>query len=46
MVELVAQEKSALLDANEEGRVRIRELEEHVKTLTQRTVDREAEMER
>lgn len=46
MVELLAQEKSTLLEANEESRVRIRELEEDIKTLTQRTVDRETEMER
>ncbi|CAG07391.1 unnamed protein product [Tetraodon nigroviridis] len=46
LVELLAQEKSTLLEANEESRVRIRELEEDVRTLTQRTVDRETEMER
>lgn len=46
MVELLAREKSTLLEANEESRVRIRELEEDIKTLTQRTVDRETEMER
>ncbi|XP_011620172.2 calcium-binding and coiled-coil domain-containing protein 1 [Takifugu rubripes] len=46
LVELLTQEKSTLLEANEESRVRIRELEEDIKTLTQRTVDRETEMER
>lgn len=46
MVELLAQEKSTLLEANEESRVRIKELEEDIKTLTERTVDRETEMER
>lgn len=46
MVELLTQQKSTLLVTNEESRVRIRELEEDIKTLTQRTVDRETEMER
>ncbi|XP_031701437.1 calcium-binding and coiled-coil domain-containing protein 1 isoform X2 [Anarrhichthys ocellatus] len=41
--ESLAQEKSALLDASE---VRIKELEEDIKTLTQRTVERETELER
>ncbi|KAF3696891.1 Calcium-binding and coiled-coil domain-containing protein 1 [Channa argus] len=42
----LAQEKSALLDAREESEVRIRELEEDIKTLTQRTMERETELER
>ncbi|KAF7662736.1 hypothetical protein LDENG_00227290 [Lucifuga dentata] len=44
--ESLAQEKSALLDAREASEQRITELEEDIKTLTQRTVDRETEMER
>nr|XP_046253475.1 calcium-binding and coiled-coil domain-containing protein 1 [Scatophagus argus]XP_046253476.1 calcium-binding and coiled-coil domain-containing protein 1 [Scatophagus argus] len=44
--ELLAQEKSTLLDASEESKVQIKELEEDVKTLTQRIVEREAELER
>ncbi|KAM3616973.1 uncharacterized protein V6R79_000367 [Siganus canaliculatus] len=44
--ELLAQEKSTLLDAKEESNVRITELEEDIKTLTQRTVERETELER
>lgn len=43
---LLAQEKCALLEAREVSEVRIRELEEDIKTLTQRTVEREAELER
>lgn len=35
--ELLIQEKSTLLDAKEESRVRIAELEEDIKILTQRT---------
>lgn len=46
MVELLAREKSTLLETTEVSRVRIRELEEDIKTLTQRTVDRETEVER
>ncbi|XP_026187666.1 calcium-binding and coiled-coil domain-containing protein 1 isoform X2 [Mastacembelus armatus] len=42
----LAQEKNALLDAREASEVRIRELEEDIKTLTQRTVEREIELER
>lgn len=34
------------MDTNDEKRVRIKELEEDIKTLTQRTVERETEMER
>lgn len=34
------------MDANDEKRVRIKELEEDIKTLTQRTLERETEMER
>ncbi|KAM6929868.1 calcium-binding and coiled-coil domain-containing protein 1 isoform 2-T2 [Lycodopsis pacificus] len=44
--ESLAQEKSALLDASEASEVRIKELEEDIKTLTQRTVERETELER
>lgn len=44
--ESLAQEKSALLDAREASKVRIKELEEDIKTLTQRTVERETELER
>ncbi|XP_074500420.1 calcium-binding and coiled-coil domain-containing protein 1 isoform X1 [Sebastes fasciatus] len=43
--ESLAQEKSALLDAREASKVRIKELEEDIKTLTQRTVERETELE-
>lgn len=44
--ESLAQEKNTLLDAREEGKVRIKELEEDIKTLTQRNVERETELER
>ncbi|KAK9515333.1 hypothetical protein VZT92_025986 [Zoarces viviparus] len=44
--ESLAQEKSALLDASEASEVRIKELEEDIKTLTQRTVEGETELER
>ncbi|CAJ1085177.1 calcium-binding and coiled-coil domain-containing protein 1 isoform X1 [Xyrichtys novacula] len=44
--ESLAQEKSTLLDAREESKVRIIELEEDIKALTQRTVERETELER
>ncbi|XP_029995765.1 calcium-binding and coiled-coil domain-containing protein 1 isoform X2 [Sphaeramia orbicularis] len=44
--ESLAQEKSMLLDAREAGEQRIRELEEDIKTLTERTVERETELER
>ncbi|XP_010782769.1 calcium-binding and coiled-coil domain-containing protein 1 isoform X1 [Notothenia coriiceps] len=44
--ESLAQEKSALLDAREASKVRIKELEEDLKTLTQRAVERETELER
>ncbi len=44
--ESLAQEKTTLLDAKEESKVRIKELEEDIKTLTQRTVERETELER
>ncbi|XP_041656074.1 calcium-binding and coiled-coil domain-containing protein 1 [Cheilinus undulatus] len=44
--ESLAQEKSTLLDAREESKVRIRELEEDIKTLTQRAVEKETELER
>lgn len=46
MGESLTQEKSALLDAREASEVRIRELEEDIKALTQRTVERETELER
>ncbi|XP_028309300.1 calcium-binding and coiled-coil domain-containing protein 1 isoform X2 [Gouania willdenowi] len=39
-------EKIALMDAKEAGEARIRELEEDIKTLTQRVVERETELER
>ncbi|XP_026223911.1 calcium-binding and coiled-coil domain-containing protein 1 isoform X2 [Anabas testudineus] len=42
----LAQEKWALLEAKEASEVRIRELEEDIKTLTQRTVERETALER
>ncbi|XP_056279195.1 calcium-binding and coiled-coil domain-containing protein 1 isoform X2 [Pseudoliparis swirei] len=44
--ELLAQEKSVLLDTSEASTLRIKELEEDIKTLTQRTVERETELER
>ncbi|KAF0036271.1 hypothetical protein F2P81_011583 [Scophthalmus maximus] len=44
--ESLAQENSALLDAREASEVRIKELEEDIKILTQRTVERETELER
>lgn len=44
--ESLAQEKSTLLDATEESKVRIKELEEDIKTLTQRALERETELER
>ncbi len=46
LAESLAQEKNALLDAREESKERIRELEEDIKTLTQRAVERETELER
>ncbi|XP_023280911.1 calcium-binding and coiled-coil domain-containing protein 1-like [Seriola lalandi dorsalis] len=44
--ESLAQERSALLGAREASEERIKELEEDIKTLTQRTVERETELER
>lgn len=44
--EELAQEKSTLLDEKEDGRLRIKELEEDLKTLAQSMVERETEMER
>ncbi|KAM7411894.1 hypothetical protein PAMA_021730 [Pampus argenteus] len=44
--ESLTQEKSALLDAREASEMRISELEEDIKALTQRTVERETEFER
>lgn len=44
--ESLAQEKSTLLDAREESEARIKELEEDIKILTERTVERETELER
>ncbi|XP_078144657.1 calcium-binding and coiled-coil domain-containing protein 1 [Centroberyx gerrardi] len=44
--ESLAQEKSALLAAREASELRIRELEDDIKTLTQRAVERETELER
>lgn len=46
MGESLAKEKSTLLDAKEASKVRIKELEEDMKILTQRTVERETELER
>ncbi|XP_034393056.1 calcium-binding and coiled-coil domain-containing protein 1 [Cyclopterus lumpus] len=44
--ESLAQEKIALLDTGEASTLRIKELAEDIKTLTQRTVERETELER
>ncbi|XP_037333820.2 calcium-binding and coiled-coil domain-containing protein 1 [Pungitius pungitius] len=44
--ESLAQEKSALLDAIEASKVQISELEEDIKTMAQRSVERETELER
>lgn len=44
--ESIAHEKTALMNAKEASEVRIRELEEDIKTLTQRAVERETELER
>ncbi|XP_061592095.1 calcium-binding and coiled-coil domain-containing protein 1 isoform X2 [Cololabis saira] len=44
--ESLAQEKTALMDAREASEVRIRELEENIKTLTLRAVERETDTER
>ncbi|KAM3871684.1 calcium-binding and coiled-coil domain-containing protein 1 [Diretmus argenteus] len=44
--ECLAQEKSALLATREASELRIRELEDDIKTLTQRAVERETELER
>ncbi|XP_034446691.1 calcium-binding and coiled-coil domain-containing protein 1 isoform X2 [Hippoglossus hippoglossus] len=44
--ESLAQEKSALLDARESSEERIKELEEDIKLLTLRTVERETDVER
>ncbi|XP_028437644.1 calcium-binding and coiled-coil domain-containing protein 1 isoform X2 [Perca flavescens] len=44
--ESLAQEKRDLLDSREASKVQIKELEEDIKTLTQRTVERETELER
>lgn len=44
--ESLAQEKSALLDAKEASELQIRELEEDIKALTQKAVERETELER
>ncbi|KAF1390477.1 hypothetical protein PFLUV_G00058480 [Perca fluviatilis] len=44
--ESLAQEKLDLLDSREASKVQIKELEEDIKTLTQRTVERETELER
>nr|XP_061841702.1 calcium-binding and coiled-coil domain-containing protein 1-like isoform X2 [Nerophis lumbriciformis] len=46
LVEWLTQENSALLEVKEANQVRIRELEEDIKTLTQRAVEREIELER
>ncbi|XP_034551097.1 calcium-binding and coiled-coil domain-containing protein 1 isoform X2 [Notolabrus celidotus] len=43
--ESLVQEKSTLLDAREESKVRIKELEEDIKALTQRNVEIETELE-
>ncbi|XP_041859036.1 calcium-binding and coiled-coil domain-containing protein 1 [Melanotaenia boesemani] len=42
----LAQEKTALMDAREASEVRIRELEDDIKNLTRRAVERETELER
>nr|XP_057939967.1 calcium-binding and coiled-coil domain-containing protein 1-like [Doryrhamphus excisus] len=42
----LTQEKSALLEVTEANQVRIRELKEDIKTLRQRAVERDAELER
>lgn len=42
----LAQEKAALMDAKEASEVRIRELEDDIKTLAQRAVEKETELER
>ncbi|XP_029362969.1 calcium-binding and coiled-coil domain-containing protein 1 [Echeneis naucrates] len=44
--ESLAQEKNALLGAREASEMQIKELEEDIKTLTQRCVERETELER
>lgn len=44
--ESLAQEKSTLLDAREEGKRQIKELEEDIKALTHRNVEMETELER
>ncbi|KAM9341960.1 calcium-binding and coiled-coil domain-containing protein 1 [Pholidichthys leucotaenia] len=44
--EYLAQEKTVLMEAREAHEARIRELEEDIKTLTQRAVERETELER
>ena len=44
--ESLAEEKSALLATKEAGEQQIRELEDDIKSLTQRAVEREAELER
>ncbi|XP_017270667.1 calcium-binding and coiled-coil domain-containing protein 1 [Kryptolebias marmoratus] len=44
--ESLAQEKTALMNAKEASEARIRELEEDIRTLTQRAVERETEFER
>ncbi|XP_034733834.1 calcium-binding and coiled-coil domain-containing protein 1 [Etheostoma cragini] len=44
--ESLAQQKRDLLDSREASKVRIKELEEDVKTLTQTTLERETELER
>lgn len=44
--ESLAQEKTALMDARQASEVRVSELEEDIKTLTQRAVERETELER
>ncbi|KAM9856131.1 calcium-binding and coiled-coil domain-containing protein 1 [Aulostomus maculatus] len=46
LTESLTQEKSALLEVREANKERIRELEEDIKALTQRTVERETELER
>lgn len=44
--ESLAQEKTALMDAREASKARIRELEDDIKTLAQRAVEKETELER
>lgn len=46
MEELLIQEKSALVEEKDLSELRIKELEQDIKMLTERTVEREMELER